>query len=131
MIVVSGGYDPVHIGHIRLFRAAAEYGDLTVILNSDDWLLRKKGFVFMPWEERAEILQAIRYVTNVVSVDDSDDTICEALVRLKPKYFANGGDRNGPDPAEHFVCQRHMIQELFNVGGQKIQSSSQLTGGRR
>ncbi len=65
-VAVSGGMDPVHKGHVRMIQEAAQFGDVIVILNSDEWLMRKKGFVFMSWEERAEILSAIKGVTKVV-----------------------------------------------------------------
>jgi cytidyltransferase-like protein len=86
-VMVSGGFDPVHAGHIRMIRHAAEYGDVIVIANSDDWLYRKKGFVFMEWERRVEILNAIKGVILVDSVDDSDGTVCEAIRRLTTNIF--------------------------------------------
>ena len=92
-VMVSGGFDPVHVGHIRMILDASQYGDVIVIANTDHWLHRKKGFVFMEWERRAEILNAIKGVILVDSVDDSDGTVCEAIERLRPTYFANGGDR--------------------------------------
>lgn len=125
-MLVSGGFDPLHSGHVRLIRAAAEMGKLYVVLNSDAWLRRKKGYVFMPWSERAEILRAIALVTDVLAVDDADGTICQALMRVRPRYFANGGDRKSPDPREHDVCYNYGITELFEVGGHKINSSSAL-----
>ena len=92
-VLVSGGFDPVHIGHIRMILDASKHGDVIVVANSDDWLYRKKGFVFMEFEQRAEILSAIKGVIKVSGVDDNDGTVCEAIRRLKPDYFANGGDR--------------------------------------
>lgn len=100
VIAVSGGFDPVHIGHVRMIRDAARYGDVMVIINSDDWLMRKKGYVFMPWEERAEIMGNIKGVRLVTQVDDSDGTVCEALRRHKPDAFANGGDRKTENTPE-------------------------------
>ena len=93
-VMVSGGFDPVHAGHIRMIRDAANFGNVIVIANSDDWLYRKKGFVFMTFNQRAEILNAIKGVILVDSVDDTDGTVCEAIHRLKPDFFANGGDRD-------------------------------------
>ena len=61
-IMVSGGFDPIHIGHVRMILEAAEHGDVVVVANSDDWLMRKKGYIFMPWTERAEIISSIRAV---------------------------------------------------------------------
>ena len=72
MIMVSGGFDPPHIGHVRMFKEAAKWGDVVVAINSDEWLMRKKGYVFMPWEERAEIIKEFASVDIVVAFDDSD-----------------------------------------------------------
>ena len=125
-VAVSGGFDPVHVGHVRMILEAAEVGDVIVIANSDEWLMRKKGYVFMPWEERAEILASIRGVLKVVPVDDSDGTVCEALRRENPTFFANGGDRKTDNTPEMVVCSELGIGLLWEVGGGKIQSSSEL-----
>jgi D-beta-D-heptose 7-phosphate kinase/D-beta-D-heptose 1-phosphate adenosyltransferase len=126
IVLVTGGFDPLHVGHVRMFRAAQEYGRLVVGLNSDAWLMRKKGYAFMPWEERAEILDNQGGVSLVLPFDDADDTVCALLESLRPHYFANGGDRMEPHPAEHKICQKYGIKELFEVGGEKVQSSSGL-----
>ena len=125
-VAVSGGFDPVHVGHVRMILEAAEVGDVIVIANSDEWLMRKKGYVFMPWKERAEILASIKGVLKVVTVDDSDGTVCEALRREKPTFFANGGDRKTDNTPEMDVCSELGIGLLWEVGGGKIQSSSEL-----
>jgi len=126
-VMVSGGFDPVHAGHIRMIRHAAEYGDVIVIANSDDWLFRKKGFVFMEFSRRVEILDAIKGVVLVDSVNDSDDTVCEAIRRLKPTYFANGGDRGRSNTPEQDVCEELGIELLWGiVGEEKLDSSSDL-----
>ncbi len=126
-IMVSGGFDPIHIGHIRMIREAAQYGQVIVVANSDAWLMRKKGYVFMPFEERAEILRSIKGVTRVEAVDDSDGTVCEALNRLKPTYFANGGDRTKKNTPEMKVCNKLKISMIWEMGGNdKVQSSSTL-----
>ena len=126
MICVSGGFDPLHSGHLEMLRAASEHGELTVILNSDGWLLRKKGFVFLPWKDRAAIISDLRYITNVSAVDDADGTVCEALSRLKPRAFANGGDRKVDNSPELAVCQKLGIEMLWNMGGGKTDSSSDI-----
>lgn len=125
-VCVSGGFDPLHTGHLRYLQAAAESGAVTVILNSDAWLWRKKGYVFLPWAERAELLLGLSCVTGVVSVDDSDGTVCEALQRIRPHYFANGGDRGEGNTPEVDLCAELGIRPLFGVGGGKVQSSSAL-----
>jgi cytidyltransferase-like protein len=126
-VMVSGGFDPVHAGHIRMIRHAAEYGDVIVVANSDDWLFRKKGFVFMEFARRVEILDAIKGVVLVDSVNDSDDTVCKAIRRLKPTYFANGGDRGRSNTPEQDVCEELGIQLLWGIGGEeKLDSSSEL-----
>ena len=125
-VAVSGGFDPIHVGHIRMNREAAEHGDVIVIANSDEWLLRKKGYVFMPWKERAEIIQSIKGVAAVFQADDDDDTVTESLLRLKPDIFANGGDRKQQNTPVMKVCVDIGIEMLWNVGGGKIQSSSEL-----
>ena len=131
-VMVSGGFDPVHAGHIRMIRDAASFGDVIVVANSDDWLFRKKGFVFMTFEQRAEILNAIKGVILVDSVDDTDGTVCEAIRRLKPDYFANGGDRGRTNTPEVDVCNEMKIKLLWGVGGdKKLASSSELVENAR
>ena len=126
-IMVSGGFDPFHIGHIRMILDAARHGDVIVVANSDDWLFRKKGFVFMEFEQRAEILAAIKGVIKVSGVDDTDGTVCEAIRRLKPDMFANGGDRRKNNTPEQDVCEELGVQMLWAVGGEdKANSSSDL-----
>ena len=125
-IMVSGGFDPIHVGHIRMIIEAGKYGDVIVVANSDEWLFRKKGYVFMGFNERREIIMAIKGVVDVVPVDDEDGTVCEALRRIKPDYFANGGDRTTNNTPEQSICEELGIEMLWNIGGQKIQSSSDL-----
>ena len=126
IICVSGGFDPLHSGHLAMFRQASTYGALTVIINSDEWLVRKKGFVFLPWEQRAAIIGDLRCVSQVSTVDDADGTVCEALARLKPRYFANGGDRKPGNTPELELCQKLGIEMLWNTGGEKTDSSSAI-----
>lgn len=126
-VMVSGGFDPVHVGHIRMIREAASHGDVIVVANSDEWLHRKKGFNFMDFKSRHEILDSIKGVIIVDSVDDSDGTVCDALRRHKPTYFANGGDRKKNNTPEAKLCRELGIELLWGIGGEeKIESSSNL-----
>lgn len=126
-VMVSGGFDPVHIGHIRMILDAATHGDVIVVANSDSWLFRKKGFTFMEFDQRAEILAAIKGVVKVSGVDDGDGTVCEAIRRIKPDYFANGGDRQKHNTPEQAVCEELGVEMLWGVGGDnKANSSSDL-----
>ncbi len=125
-VLISGGFDPIHKGHIELIKGAAKYGRIIVALNSDAWLIRKKGYCFMLWEERASIILAIKGVFSVVRVHDEDNTVRNALSFHRPNYFANGGDRTDNNVPELEICEKLKIMPLFNIGGEKIQSSSKL-----
>ncbi|MAH46954.1 hypothetical protein CMI37_14075 [Candidatus Pacearchaeota archaeon] len=125
-VMVSGGFDPVHVGHIRMIREAAQVGDVIVIANSDEWLYRNKGFNFMDFSSRYEILDSIKGVLLVDSVNDSDDTVCEAIRRHKPTYFANGGDRRKENTPEVLLCKKLGVKLLWGMGGdEKITSPLQ------
>jgi cytidyltransferase-like protein len=127
MIMVSGGFDPPHIGHIRMFKEASKWGKVIVALNSDEWLMRKKGYVFMTFKERSEIISEFASVEYVMGFDDADNTACDAIVCMKPDAFANGGDRKKENTPEMDLCDELGIQMLWGVGGQdKPQSSSWL-----
>lgn len=131
-VAVSGGFDPIHIGHVRMFQRAKKYGThLVVILNNDAWLRTKKGFAFMPEKERAEIIKALGadrvYITKHREAD-LDRTVCKALRTVRPHIFANGGDRGKGNTPETEVCKELGIRMVFGVGrGGKVQSSSWLT----
>lgn len=126
MILLSGGFDPLHIGHIDMLEEAAEYGTVYVALNSDDWLIRKKGFFFQNWYCRAGILESLHWVDQAVEVDDSDGTACEAIQRLKPEYFGNGGDRTEENTPELDLCKELGVTPVFDLGGNKTHSSSAI-----
>lgn len=132
VVVVSGGFDPVHVGHIRMIKKAKKLGDrLIVILNNDNWLKKKKGYVFMPQNERKEILEAIEGVDKVVisrhPKSPRDMSVCAELKQVRPDIFANGGDRTKSNIPEVTVCKKIGCKMVFNVGyGGKIQSSSWL-----
>jgi len=125
-IAVSGGFDPIHIGHIRMINDAARLGDVMVFLNSDAFLMRKKSYVFMDFAQRKEILENIKGVKEVLDVIDTDDTVCQTLNKYRPDIFANGGDRTHDNIPEVDICKNLGIAMVFNMGGDKIQSSSVL-----
>lgn len=131
-VIVSGGFDPIHIGHLEMFEKAKTLGDhLTVILNSDKFLLEKKGYIFMPYKEREKIILGFKAVDQVVESIDKDNTVKETLKKLSKKnlvdIFANGGDREDKkDIPEYEVCKENGIKMVFGIGGKKIQSSSKL-----
>ena len=133
IIAVSGGFDPVHIGHVRMFEEARRLGDeLVVILNNDNWLLKKKGYTFMPEIERKEILEALGAVDRVVLTqhgpNPDDMSVCAELRDVQPHIFANGGDRHEGNVPEYIVCDELGIEMAFGIGhGGKVQSSSWLT----
>ncbi len=131
IVAVSGGFDPVHVGHIRLFKEAKKLGDkLTVILNNDNWLKKKKGRVFMPQEERKEIIEALGCVDDVIITahgkNSEDMSVCGELKEIKPDIFANGGDRKEDNIPEVELCKQLDIEMAWNVGSEKIRSSSEL-----
>lgn len=132
VVAVSGGFDPVHIGHVRMFQEAKKLGDkLVVIVNNDNWLKLKKGFNFMPEDERKEIIEALDGVDEVMLTfhepGTTDMSVCKELEHLKPDIFANGGDRKEDNIPEYELCNRLGIKMAFNVGhGGKVQSSSDL-----
>lgn len=133
VVAVSGGFDPIHIGHVRLFQQAKKLGDkLVVILNNDNWLQKKKGVVFMPQDERKEVIEAIRGVDEVVLTNHpprpEDMSVCVELEKLRPNIFANGGDRRSDNTPEMGVCKKIGCTVVWEVGrGGKVQSSSWLT----
>jgi D-beta-D-heptose 7-phosphate kinase/D-beta-D-heptose 1-phosphate adenosyltransferase len=131
IVAVSGGFDPIHIGHIRLFKEAKKLVDkLTVILNNDNWLEKKKGRVFMPQEERKEIIEALECVDDVIITahgkNPEDMSVCRELKEILPDIFANGGDRKKDNVPEVELCKQLGIEMAWNVGGEKIRSSSEL-----
>lgn len=132
VVAVSGGFDPVHAGHVRMFKRAKELGDeLVVILNNDNWLKKKKGHAFMPENEKKELLESIKWVDRVVLTkhppNPKDMSVCRELEEIKPDIFANGGDRTRKNIPEVAVCGVIGCKMVFNVGdGGKVQSSSWL-----
>lgn len=136
LIVTSGGFDPMHVGHLRCLLESSEFArklgpkfKLAVIVNGDGFLLRKKGYAFMPEAERLEIIAGVRGVDYVVPWDDGGQTVTGALEILKPFAFTKGGDRDAAANVPEFeLCEKIGCKVIFNIGGGKIQSSSTLVG---
>lgn len=128
VVAVSGYWNPLHRGHIRLFKAAKKLGEyLIVIVNNDEQVKLKGRKPFFNEKERMEIISALRAVDNVILSIDKDKTVCKTLELIKPDIFANGGDRNQKNIPETAVCKKMNCKMVFNVGrGGKIQSSSWL-----
>mgnify|MGYP001264591614 FL=1 len=129
IVVVSGGFDPIHSGHIEYFKSAKNLGNMLIVaLNSDSWLKKKKGKFFMPYDERESIISSIKYVDEVIDFKDDHIGSClDALKQVKKNfpndeiYFANGGDRNKENIPE---MQLTDINFIFNVGGSDKKNSS-------
>lgn len=127
-VVATGGFDPIHSGHIEYLKDASNCGtNLVVGVNSDAWLKRKKGRYFMTWEERAAIVGALTCVDKVISFDDSDDTAINAIEKARALFpndkivFVNGGDRTKENIPE-MVCED--VDFEFGVGGENKANSS-------
>lgn len=132
VVAVSGGFDPIHIGHVRMFQEAKKLGThLLVIINNDNWLRQKKQRIFMPESERMAVIAALKPVDKVVLTghkkNPSDMSVCAELIKYKPDIFANGGDRKKGNVPEIPTCEKIGCKMAFNVGaGGKVQSSSWL-----
>jgi cytidyltransferase-like protein len=130
IILVSGGFDPIHSGHIKLINDANKYGDVVVLLNSDPWLRNKKGKEFLPFSERKIIMQNIKGVLEVIEFNDKDKTCIDGIKKAKSLFrdkiikFANGGDRNNNTTPEKKFCDENNIETLFGIGGKDKSNSS-------
>ena len=132
IVLVTGGFDPIHSGHIEYFKAARELGDKLIVgLNSDEWLTRKKGQPFMPWIERATIVSALHIVDRVINFDDTDGTANDAIRKAREIFpnheiiFANGGDRTKDNIPEMELLNQYLnLKFVFGVGGEDKKNSS-------
>ncbi len=125
-VAISGAFDPIHVGHLHYIQAAAKLGDkLVVILNRDDFLLRKKGFIFRPFADRKEILENIKGVDEVIPSIDDDQTVSKTLEQLKPDIFAKGGRLTHIPEAE--TCKKIGCKVVVHVGGDQIRSNGEMT----
>ena len=130
IILVSGGFDPIHSGHMKLISDACKHGEVVVLLNSDEWLRNKKGKEFLPMYERKIIMQNIKCVIDVLEFDDSDKTCIDGIKKAIEKYknhnikFANGGDRNKETTPELKFCNNNNVENLWGIGGNDKSNSS-------
>ncbi len=137
IVVTSGYFNPLHVGHINLFREAKSLGDFLVVIVNNDAQVKVKGSVdFMPENERVELIKSLKYVDEVFLSIDKDASVRESLKAVAEKYpgqviFANGGDRHTGNILENEICREFNITLADNVGGGKIQSSSWLLSGLR
>lgn len=131
IVLVTGGFDPLHIGHIELLRSAGALGDKLIVgVNSDGWLERKKGRPFMQFEDRSIVVGELKGVHDVIAFDDNDGSARDAIRKVRSLYpdskiiFANGGDRTKENIPEMDVADDN-VEFVFGVGGtNKINSSS-------
>lgn len=132
IVLVTGGFDPLHSGHIAYFKSARTLGDILIVgANSDEWLRRKKGQEFMPWEERASILSEIKDVDRVINFNDQDGSAKDAIRKVRSIYpqdqiiFANGGDRTKENiPEMDLLNEMLHLEFVFGVGGENKKNSS-------
>tara|TARA_B110000196_G_C21115044_1_gene649994 strand:+ start:681 stop:1112 length:432 start_codon:yes stop_codon:yes gene_type:complete len=130
IVLISGGFDPIHSGHIKLIQDASNFGSIVVLLNSDKWLRNKKGKEFLPFDEREIIMGALKDVIDVLSFDDSDNTCIDGIKKAVIKYpsviikFANGGDRNSGTTPEAEFCSNNTIETIWGIGGSNKSNSS-------
>ena len=132
IVLITGGFDPLHSGHIAYINAARELGDILIVgVNSDEWLRRKKGQEFMPWEERATIIAALHKVDRVINFNDSDNSAKDAIRKVRaidPSakiIFANGGDRTKENIPEMDLLEEMLhLDFVFAVGGEDKKNSS-------
>tara|TARA_R110000851_G_scaffold92277_3_gene201368 strand:- start:71 stop:550 length:480 start_codon:yes stop_codon:yes gene_type:complete len=119
IILISGAFDTIHLGQLLLLKHASSYGKVIVALNSDEWIINKKGFTTFDFETRKRLLEDIPYVHKIIEVDDGHDgTVCSAMLEIRPDFFGNGGSAtsNSIPKAEIEVCEYLGIEPVFGLG---------------
>ena len=132
--IVSGGFDPIHEGHIEMIKASAAASDgVILLLNSDEWLIRKKGTNFMNFKTRKIICENLKGIIDVIAFDDTDNSASDGILKVRNKYpeaklvFANGGDRTRENIPEEPMCVKCGVELKFGVGGEnKANASSKI-----
>ncbi len=132
--IVSGGFDPIHEGHIEMIKASAAASDgVILLLNSDEWLIRKKGTNFMNFKTRKIICENLKGIIDVIAFDDTDNSASDGILQARNKYpdaklvFANGGDRTRENIPEEPMCVKCNVELKFGVGGEnKANASSKI-----
>jgi len=133
IVLTSGYFNPIHIGHIKYLKEAKKLGDMLIVIVNNDEQVKLKGRIpFMNEKERMEIISSLKFVDKVVLSIDKDLSVCQTIKKIRKKYpkktmiFANGGDRTKKNIPEKEICEKLGIKMKFGVGGKKIQSSSKL-----
>jgi len=130
IVLISGGFDPIHSGHIAMIEEASNHGAIVVLLNSDKWLINKKGKFFLPFKERKTIMFALKNIIDVIDFNDDDKSCIEGIKKAIKKYpnkkikFANGGDRNDKSTPETDFCNKNDVETLWKIGGNYKKNSS-------
>ena len=131
VVIATGGFDPLHSGHISYLASARRLGDFLVVgLNSDDWLIRKKGNYFLPFLERYVIMSNLRMVDRAIGFNDKDETAIDCIREVRRMFpeddliFANGGDRTAENIPEQVIADELKVKFAFGVGGNTKRNSS-------
>lgn len=133
ILILSGGFDPLHVGHVRMICDARDLAGLVVVgVNSDDWVRRNRGRLYARFDERREIVASIRGVTSAVGFDDGDDT-ARALIKMVHTMspgakiaFGNGGNRNAANVPEVDLCEQLGVDLVWGLGGESVQASTEF-----
>ena len=133
VLILSGGFDPLHVGHVRMIQHARDLAALVVVgVNSDTWLERIRGQAHMPFEERREVVASIRGVTSAVGFEDEDGTargLIKMVHTMSPGAkiaFGNGGDRTALNVPEVDLCKELGVDLVWGLGGERVGASSEL-----